>query len=243
MRRLPGGRWTPAVLVAIVAMLLGGGAYALAASSGGGTITACVKKRGGALYVASKCGKREKKLSWNNVGPAGALGSRGLQGVQGPKGDTGAQGPGATTLTFDADATASPTPTVVGTVLGVTVSADCRIPATLPAGQAKLETLLQTATPWSAAFGAVSDTNGTNSTFSSRTDVAAGALTTPQPAASVSANPPDGSGPSGYESHEHLDLIQMVPQKGHVVWHLTAKTTATPASKKCQLVIQSFPSN
>src|SRR3954447_9612076 len=74
MKRLTEGRWTTVPLVAIIAVLIGGGAYALAdgGSSGNGTITACVHKQGGGLYVARKCGKGDKKLSWNEVGPAGA---------------------------------------------------------------------------------------------------------------------------------------------------------------------------
>jgi hypothetical protein len=58
MKRLPEGRWTPVPLLAIVAVLIGGGAYALGdGGSGDGTITACVHKQGGALYVARGCAK------------------------------------------------------------------------------------------------------------------------------------------------------------------------------------------
>ena len=70
MKRLTGGRWTPVALVPIVAVLIGGSAYALASNGGSGTITACVHKQGGALYVARKCGKGDKKLTWNEVGRA-----------------------------------------------------------------------------------------------------------------------------------------------------------------------------
>jgi len=245
MKRLTEGRWTPVPLVAIVAVLIGGGAYALAdGGSGDGTITACVHKKGGALYVARKCGKGDKKLKWNEVGPAGAVGlagPAGAQGAAGPSGPTGApgpsgpQGPGAATLTFDAKASASPTPTVLGTILGVTISADCTIPA---AGQAELETFLKTSDgSWTVAFASVSDDNGTSDTTSSRYDIPAGTLVSPAPAANVTANA------AGNESNQQLDLIQTAPQSGHMIWHLTAKTTTSPASQECHFVVESFPSN
>jgi hypothetical protein len=243
MKRLTEGRWTPVPLVAIIAVLIGGGAYALAdgSSSGSGTITACVHKHGGALYVARKCGKGDKKLSWNQVGPAGAHGAAGPTGAQGPTGASGPPGPtapagaGATTLTFDAAATASPTPTVLGTVLGVTISADCTIPAP---GQAKLETFLTTSDgSWTAAFASVGDDNGTSNTASSRDDLPVGTLVSPAVAANVTADA------AGNESNEHLDILQTAPQSGHMLWHLNAKTTTSPASQQCHLAVESFPSS
>jgi hypothetical protein len=244
LKRLTEGRWTPVPLVAIVAVLIGGGAYALAdGGSGDATITACVHKKGGALYVARKCGKGDKKLSWNQVGPAGAPGAAGPTGAQGPTGPAGAagspgttvsQGAGATTLRFDANATASPTPTVLGTVLGVTISADCTIPAT---GQAKLETFLKTSDgSWTAGFASVSDDNGTSNTASSRAEIPAGTLVSPAVAANITADA------AGNESNEHLDILQTAPQSGHMLWHLTAKTTTSPASQQCHLAVESFPS-
>jgi hypothetical protein len=186
MKRLTGGGWTPVPLVAIVAVLIGGGAYALASKGDSGTITACVHRQGGALYVARKCGKGDKKLKWNEVGPAcarGPAGPAGAQGAAGPSGPTGApgpsgpQGPGAATLTFDAKASASPTPAVLGTILGVTISADCTIPT---AGQAELETFLKTSDgSWTVAFASVSDDNGTSDTTASRYDIPAGTLVSP----------------------------------------------------------------
>jgi hypothetical protein len=243
MKRLPAGRWTPAALVALVALLFGGGAFALAKTSGGGTISACAKKHGGALCVARKCAKRDKKLTWNKVGPAGARGPAGAAGNQGPTGPTGPQGPGAKTLAFDANATAGPTPTVVGTVLGVTIYADCKIPSGLPAGRTELETFLQTSDgSWTAGFGSVTNDNGTDETFSGRADVPAGTLTSPAPAANVIADPATAPTPTK-EADEHLDILQTLPQKGHMVWHLSAKTTFDPASQQCHLTIQSFPSS
>jgi hypothetical protein len=74
-------------VAATLALLLaiGGGSYALAAS-GGNTITACAKKKGGALRIASRCRRGERKLSWNKVGPRGLQGPGGLQGPPGVAG-------------------------------------------------------------------------------------------------------------------------------------------------------------
>jgi hypothetical protein len=93
LRRL--GRTPTVVLFALVLVVVAaGGAYA--AGSGGKTITACVKKKGGSLFQAKKCGKGNKKLTWNSVGPrgpAGAAGAAGKTGATGPAGpSTGAAG-------------------------------------------------------------------------------------------------------------------------------------------------------
>src|SRR5207249_5565794 len=51
--------------------------------------------------------------------------STGAQGPAGPAGSQGPQGPGATTLTYDANATASPPAEPIGAILGDTLSATC----------------------------------------------------------------------------------------------------------------------
>ena len=51
------------------------GSYALA--SGSATITACVHKHGGALYVAKKCARHDHKLNWNTAGSPGPSGAPG----------------------------------------------------------------------------------------------------------------------------------------------------------------------
>jgi hypothetical protein len=77
-----------ALAAVMLALAVAGGA--LAASSGGTkTIIVCVKKKGGELYRAKKCGKAATKLTWNQTGPQGL---RGVQGVQGPPGDPGNDG-------------------------------------------------------------------------------------------------------------------------------------------------------
>jgi hypothetical protein len=85
------------VLSIILALGLSGiGVYA-ASSSQASTqvIQACVKGNGQLqlLNDGESCGKNEKLVTWNVVGPKGDKGDKGDPGVQGPKGDTGATGP------------------------------------------------------------------------------------------------------------------------------------------------------
>jgi hypothetical protein len=95
VRRLLTGRATPAIAVGLLALLIAGGGYAIAA--GGGTIHGCVHKGSGTLYVKSKCHKKDKKISWNQVGRRGATGPKGAKGAKGATGAKGVTGPkGAT---------------------------------------------------------------------------------------------------------------------------------------------------
>jgi hypothetical protein len=82
------------VVSGATALVLVGGsaAYALAGSRAK-TITVCVRHKGGTLYEAKKCAKRDKKLSWNQRGPQGLQGSTGASGASGASGATGATGP------------------------------------------------------------------------------------------------------------------------------------------------------
>jgi hypothetical protein len=129
MRRFLAARGTSAAAVGVLVVLVGGGGYALA--SGGKTIAACVHHRGGDIYIAKKCAKHDKKLSWKSAGPAGstgatgASGATGAPGARGGTGGTGPQGPGATNATFDTTGTASPTPTTLGAMGPWTMSATC----------------------------------------------------------------------------------------------------------------------
>ena len=102
MRGMLAGRARPAIAVAILVVLVAGGGYALA--SGGGTITACIHKGNGTLYIRSTCHHRDKTISWSKVGPrgpqgatgatgpAGAPGIQGIQGVPGPRGPSDGYG-------------------------------------------------------------------------------------------------------------------------------------------------------
>jgi hypothetical protein len=86
-----------AALGVAVLLLVGSGTYALASSSGG-TITVCVSRHSGALYKAKKCAKRDRRLSWDQVGPVGPKGAPGAAGSQGPAGPTTATLPSGQTL-------------------------------------------------------------------------------------------------------------------------------------------------
>ena len=70
--------------VALFAVTAAAGGSAIAASiAAPGTISACVHHSGGGLYVAHRCARHDRKLTWN---------VQGLPGVAGPKGDVGATG-------------------------------------------------------------------------------------------------------------------------------------------------------
>jgi hypothetical protein len=85
------GSWVGYVRVAAIATAAGGG-LAFAASSGG-TLHGCANKKTGALRLASKCSKREKKVSWNVRGPRGVAGPAGATGSAGAAGSAGVTGP------------------------------------------------------------------------------------------------------------------------------------------------------
>lgn len=80
-RVLAGHRVSLAVAIAALMLAATGGAFA---ASAGGTVSACVKKHGGALYEAKHCARGDRKLSWNKLGPQGASGAAGPPGAQGP---------------------------------------------------------------------------------------------------------------------------------------------------------------
>ena len=65
-----------AVVGGVTASALG----AFDVSGSASAITACVKKKGkakGAMRVAKRCKRGERKLTWNKVGPAGQQGPAG----------------------------------------------------------------------------------------------------------------------------------------------------------------------
>src|SRR5579862_8764399 len=129
MRGLLASRAASAALASGLVLLVAGGGYALA--SGGGTIHACAKKSSGALRIAHKCKKSEKRVSWNSSGPAGPQGAPGPQGPAGPAGPAGAQGPqgpGATTLQYNSSSpSTTPSPQTVGAMGPFTLYGECAI--------------------------------------------------------------------------------------------------------------------
>ena len=96
MRRITHFRPSPAIVVAVIALLVALGGMAAASIPGkGGVITACYLKTGGSLRVldtsrpgaSGRCHQGERTLTWNQ------LGRQGIQGKQGKKGNTGPPGP------------------------------------------------------------------------------------------------------------------------------------------------------
>jgi len=66
----------------------------------GEVLTVCINKKTGAIKVANKCSKEERKTTLGGVGPQGPQGEKGDKGDTGAVGATGATGPqGATGAT------------------------------------------------------------------------------------------------------------------------------------------------
>jgi Collagen triple helix repeat (20 copies) len=87
-----------AVVLAAVLLVCGVSGYAIAQSGGAKpkTVKACAKKKGGALRLAKKCRKGERRVTWAMRGPTGLTGPAGPQGAPGVAGQDGAPGrPGA----------------------------------------------------------------------------------------------------------------------------------------------------
>ncbi len=227
-------RPSPAMVVALVALFvaLGGAAYAahqLPPKSVGSTqlknnsVTSPKVKNHSLLAKDFKAGQL----------PAGAHGAKGDPGPRGPKGDTGPQGPGATTLTYDANASGSPSQTTVGTVLSDTFSAECSIPS---AGEAELKVYVMTSDGslrWD--YGGEFTDNGTSSTAANNVDLPAGTITSPQAIASASAEA------GGSKSNHNSQVVQLGPEPGYLNVHSTAETTTGPTTEKCHLSILAFP--
>lgn len=76
---------------AVVALLAGGGTYALAGQDAG-TLSACVHRKGGALYEAKRCVRHDRRLTWNVAGSQGVAGPQGVTGAAGPAGPAGKDG-------------------------------------------------------------------------------------------------------------------------------------------------------
>jgi hypothetical protein len=113
MRRLLASRYPSATALCALALLAAGGGYAFASGTAAKTIHACVHHRGGGVYIAKKCAKHDRKLSWNQVGP------------RGPAGPTGPQGPGATDVVYNTAGGGSSTTVTIGRIGPWTVSFNC----------------------------------------------------------------------------------------------------------------------
>lgn len=105
-------RWSSwGAVVAAVVLVVGVSGFAIAQSSKPAKqkqIKACAKKQGGALRVAAKCRKTERRVQWAKTGPRGrpgAAGAAGKDGVAGTAGKDGAAGTAGTNGTNGLDGT------------------------------------------------------------------------------------------------------------------------------------------
>lgn len=89
-------RFGVCIAAAVLTAVAAGGAYA-ATESSPGVVSACVHGRGGGLYLARRCARHDRRVSWNVTGPAGAPGSPGAPGPRGAQGPPGAAGAAAET--------------------------------------------------------------------------------------------------------------------------------------------------
>jgi hypothetical protein len=87
------GKRAPLIGATIAALLLLAGGLSLAmALSAGPVIRACANKKSGALRVAKRCRRNERRISWDQLGPQGPRGHTGQRGTTGARGATGASG-------------------------------------------------------------------------------------------------------------------------------------------------------
>jgi hypothetical protein len=204
----------PATIIATAAffLALGGGAAAYASGLISGSQ---IKNRS---IPAKKLTKSAIKSLRGRRGPAGA------------KGPTGPQGPGGQIVTYDANASASPTTKTLGTFLGDTISASCSIPA---AGQAQLNVFLQTASGgWDVDYSVVEDTNGTAHADAAGANAPAGTYSAAKRVDTIKANA------GGNESATQYDIVQTAPSPGSMRWHGAASTVS---AKTCHLSVEAIP--
>jgi hypothetical protein len=92
-------------LIGLLALVVVGATLAVAANpTRSGRITACVDKGSKEMRLASgknRCRKGERKLRWNQRGPAGARGPAGDDGLTGAPGQPGAPGANASATSRD----------------------------------------------------------------------------------------------------------------------------------------------
>jgi hypothetical protein len=83
----------PSVGLSLAALLVAASGSALAATTDSGrAIKACIHHHGGRIYIAARCARHDRGLTWSVTGPAGPAGATGAQGSPGPQGSRGPQG-------------------------------------------------------------------------------------------------------------------------------------------------------
>lgn len=237
MHRFLTRRPSPAMVVALVALFvaLGGGAYAALKLPKNSVGAAQLKKSAvtpAKLSPAAKTAlsKPGPKGPTGVRGPEGPRGDSGPKGDAGPKGDTGAVGPGATILNWDEAAGAAPALKTIGTVLGVTFSAECLIPGPGEA-EAKLFVLPSGGSlRWDT--GTEASDNGTNEGRSSSINAPVGTVLAPTQIAGATAT----SG--GSQSDHNSQIVELAPARGYLNLHITASTQSS--AQTCHASVMAF---
>jgi len=237
-------RPSPAMVVASIALFvaLAGGAYAATQLPKNSVGAAQLKKNAVTPTKISPAAKSAlstpgPKGATGAKGPAGPRGETGARGEAGPrgdtglKGDTGSAGPGATILNWDEAASATPTPHTIGTVLGVTFSAECAIPG---AGEAEAKVFVlpsDGSLRWDV--GTEATDNGTNAGRSTNTNAPPGSVLVPTQIAGATAN----SG--GSQSDHNSQITELAPARGYLNLHTTASTQNS--AQTCHVSVMAFP--
>jgi hypothetical protein len=252
MHRHLAHRPSPAMVVALIALFVafGGGAYA-ATQLPKNSVGSTQLKKGAVTPTKLSSAAQTMFSTAGPKGPAGATGAtgpRGDRGAQGPKGDsgdsgqkgdtgltgeTGQPGPGATVLSWDGVASASPTPTTIGTMLGVNFSAVCAMPAP---EEAKVEVLISTSDGslrWDVGTEASDD--GTSEGRSTSINVPPGSILAPMTVAAAVAPA------TGGRSDHNSQIVELGPGRGYLNLHVTATTTTGPPTQTCHVSVMSFP--
>jgi hypothetical protein len=231
--------------VALVALFvaLGGGAYAAVKLPANSVGAAQLKK---SAVTPTKLSPAAK-TALSTPGPKGAAGARGPEGPRGeagprgdsgakgdsgPKGDTGSAGPGATILSWDEAASATPTAKTIGTLLGVTFTATCSIPAT---EEAKVEVLVSTSDGslrWDVGTEA-SDPPEPSEGRSTSVNAPPGTVIAPLPVAAATA------APGGNSSNHNSQIVELAPERGYLNLHITASTQNSVQT--CHASVMAFP--
>jgi hypothetical protein len=225
---------SPALVVAVVALFvaLGGTTYA-ATSLPKNSVGAKQLKKNAVTGVKIKSGAVTKtKINKKTIAALkGNEGQQGPPGPPGPKGDQGPQGPGGSILSFDANATASPSPTTLGTALGDTWSAEC----VLSSGAAELMIFLKTSDgSWTWEPGQEIGGSGTPSVNAYRVVFPPGTYST----ATQIGDDPGGTAPSEFELEDQG--VQLKPVPGYLALHLTVLDTTAPAHT-CHMSVETVP--
>lgn len=137
--------------------------------------------------------------------------------------------PAGKILTYDANAVSgSPTPTSIGTVLGITYGAACTTTGT----NASLGLYIKTTDgSWNVDYDYITDEDALIAQDARKINFPAGTLPN-------SLQQVDSRIAASSEGEGHLDMVQLKPLPGQVTWHESVFPGATPS---CHLLVQGLP--